>query len=1047
MTSENRLKGNSQFDCETSNSTTTGAIKKQQLAAAKPIKKTVEFVDPIATTDKNGAPSSIYNIDRANNQDNATHQFNGHAIYRNNVSQDKCEHLPCNSGLSASKLNNAQIERIIDNLIGTTETVVVEEHGHRYEYGNNSPQRPPAHESNEKGGLYVKRFVAETTINNVPLRDVIQRKVSKLSNQLLHSNRDNAGRPAHASAQPKQLNKTKRSLFRRKTTAITKDQLEAAKNLNKNNPKSWNNKPIIEETVQVKQTTSTANDNNNRNGYDTNVLVVIDESVEDCVLTKQKQTNNVTIATASHFVERKDTAKAPNNNKNRLNEVQQRQHTGRSVSVKTSQFDNIDANDADNNRIDSQTKFAGCFVPKQCFSKQLPTANKLKSEIHATHQYPIPIDTLNTKATHSNLSSSSTQKTSAQKPLPPPYVNPPAPYTVQRSSQSSFLSKQTSHFTSKAQKTSQTKNNKLDNDIKNSRQLDDGIDDEHGNYAIPYDPIEDVDASPTAVEPIRIANQQAKQQQQQKQKPVIARITTSTTRNPSNTRKTHRQQHNRSVFVLQQKNPVASAHGKNNKNSTNDKSHIVCVYGRDNVNELILFDTIDQSTSTSSECSNSSSGNSSNGGSSGSSSNRNSSDSNEANVTTNPINDKNIDDTDKMDPMSITNLTSPCDMLTKPEFSSSHLQNIPVRPRKGIPHLENYCLFDPSKDFLNEKELKKKFGLVSGDCMPFPIKILDKRTNEEELIKEIAYEDQDFVYDTLEDVKEEEDEEMSGDGETSFPNYFTIDPDYIEQNKMEKMFGNANHLQPIVESETEDIYSDSNANLNKFNVYENHPLRKDSSTQVVPLKKSPQIEKIVRQASQPIITTFAAKKMTTSLKSSGKIDSFSSSSSSSTSSASLSSKNRDNKIVLKNRTKINPPTDLPLRSSCQPKMPTKKRNSLTMKHSVSTPQLSLKDILADNATLPAIEIDTRNMSSSVVPSSTNRLSQYKVTRRPTSQHSDADSGFLSPVTPPDAFNHSTHQHTVFVQCDTMQAYIEVSRIFSCNFHTFRILYVWGRGCV
>jgi hypothetical protein len=51
----------------------------------------------------------------------------------------------------------------------------------------------------------------------------------------------------------------------------------------------------------------------------------------------------------------------------------------------------------------------------------------------------------------------------------------------------------------------------------------------------------------------------------------------------------------------------------------------------------------------------------------------------------------------------------PLDMLSKPEFTSNLFKNIPVRPRKGqVPHMENYCLFDPSVDFCNEKEMRKK---------------------------------------------------------------------------------------------------------------------------------------------------------------------------------------------------------------------------------------------------------------------------------------------------------------------------------------------------
>lgn len=52
---------------------------------------------------------------------------------------------------------------------------------------------------------------------------------------------------------------------------------------------------------------------------------------------------------------------------------------------------------------------------------------------------------------------------------------------------------------------------------------------------------------------------------------------------------------------------------------------------------------------------------------------------------------------------------SNCDELSRPEFSSNVFKNIPVRQRKGqVPHMENYCLFDPSVDFCNEKELRKR---------------------------------------------------------------------------------------------------------------------------------------------------------------------------------------------------------------------------------------------------------------------------------------------------------------------------------------------------
>ncbi|XP_055389342.1 ras guanine nucleotide exchange factor Q-like [Condylostylus longicornis] len=67
------------------------------------------------------------------------------------------------------------------------------------------------------------------------------------------------------------------------------------------------------------------------------------------------------------------------------------------------------------------------------------------------------------------------------------------------------------------------------------------------------------------------------------------------------------------------------------------------------------------------------------------------------------------------------NGTSPDDILTKPEFTSSMLKNLPVRQKKSvIQHMDNYCLFDPSVDFINEKSLSTSgIGLnsnIGGGC-------------------------------------------------------------------------------------------------------------------------------------------------------------------------------------------------------------------------------------------------------------------------------------------------------------------------------------------
>ncbi|EDS28135.1 conserved hypothetical protein [Culex quinquefasciatus] len=95
---------------------------------------------------------------------------------------------------------------------------------------------------------------------------------------------------------------------------------------------------------------------------------------------------------------------------------------------------------------------------------------------------------------------------------------------------------------------------------------------------------------------------------------------------------------------------------------------------------------------------------------------------------------------------------SPDDILTKPEFSSSRLQNLPVRQRKGaVPHLENYCLFDPSVDFFNEKEHKMR-------SIPETVELADPILYQNPLIYDAVDRDSD--------------------------NYFTIEPDVEVRNRL-----------------------------------------------------------------------------------------------------------------------------------------------------------------------------------------------------------------------------------------------------------------------
>lgn len=303
--------------------------------------------------------------------------------------------------------------------------------------------------------------------------------------------------------------------------------------------------------------------------------------------------------------------------------------------------------------------------------------------------------------------------------------------------------------------------------------------------------------------------------------------------------------------------------------------------------------------------------------------------------------------------------TSPCDILTRPEFTSSQLQNIPVRPRKGVPHLENYCLFDPRKDFVNEKELMRRRQLT-GDCMPFPVALPQPEA------------ERPLIYDTLDDIQEE----------TECGNYFTIDPDYYEHEGRAESFGGSGMLQPIVESDAEEIYSDEPAKQPRRAAADESSLARPNPTDSERSKPPTHLALAERQ------------------------------------NAPLSHNDVGNDGAVD-----------------------------TLKLSVSSPELNTRDtnpagggaISVNSAAnnkceLAPLESNYVLFNPAPVPS---RSVQYKIRHaRPSSAHSDADSGFLSPVTPPEAggaigaqanaANEQAPAVLVLQQCDSIQGYIEVS---------------------
>lgn len=119
---------------------------------------------------------------------------------------------------------------------------------------------------------------------------------------------------------------------------------------------------------------------------------------------------------------------------------------------------------------------------------------------------------------------------------------------------------------------------------------------------------------------------------------------------------------------------------------------------------------------------------------------------------------------EEIEPISEETFEEDGEMHSKAEYSSNVFKNIPVRARKGVvPHMDNYCLFDPSVDFANEKELmKKKLMLQASKQIQMNV--------DDESIEDVTFEDQ-----TVYDVTEHDEREQS----LAHHNYYEIDPDLL----------------------------------------------------------------------------------------------------------------------------------------------------------------------------------------------------------------------------------------------------------------------------
>lgn len=611
---------------------------------------------------------------------------------------------------------------------------------------------------------------------------------------------------------------------------------------------------------------------------------------------------------------------------------------------------------------------------KKYFSKQLPQGNKLKLQYCASSKTTTPTAVFTELYRDFPVNYASTSVVKSIPFKPPPYCNPPSPSRSSLSSSHSLSRISTALFkqTQSVQIDSPKPENKFENEIKKTKFGFGRRKEQNKQYVLSSTASKLINNTEAAVignvtidSPAhRIANEF-----RLKSNFALQKLTNISKINSKNLR-LFSSLESPNEYNLTKESSTAIPQCKHNPNGNNADE-------RETLNDYMLYNSIQQNTN-----------NTSNG------------DRSDGFVFMKMMEGKNATAIETMeDPKK----SPPCDMLAKPEFTSSLFKNIPVRPRKGVPHLENYCLFDPSKDFVNEKELRKTQILYNGDYIPFPIKHNQKDDTDEELIEEIIYEDH-LKCNNLENVTEE----------SECGNYFTIDPDYIEHNKIEK-FGS---LQPIVESDAEEIYNDgdfSAKSIAKSNVEMNQLLPINNRTS---LKKSPQIDKIFRHSSLPTVTS---RKLTLPLTPSSLL--------SPKNESSMANDSKPKKsplhLALHDSNHVTPST-LNIRSS-----------NVTLKHSVSSPQLNSNSVdLTNNCILPLVESNYVLFHPAPVPS---RTVQYKIRHahahaRPLSAHSDADSGFLSPVTPPEAPPHTNNNNNnenatnilVLQQCDSIQGLGEVS---------------------
>ncbi|XP_055613517.1 protein Shroom-like [Uranotaenia lowii] len=365
---------------------------------------------------------------------------------------------------------------------------------------------------------------------------------------------------------------------------------------------------------------------------------------------------------------------------------------------------------------------------------------------------------------------------------------------------------------------------------------------------------------------------------------------------------------------------------------------------------------------------------------------------------------------------------SPDDILTKPEFSSLVLRNLPVRQKKGaVPHLENYCLFDPSVDFFNEKEHKMR-------PIPETVELADPVLYQNPLIYDAVDRDSDNYftiepesYDvearnrlSLEKVEEKIDEifnktsRTSSSSSGSSPDYPSMVNSVIEtpssnlESTDESDYGFRNRLigqlQQVVPksisggaiSGTEDQSQESSyyGVVTKTAVSQLQLLRQQLHMKSASLPNSPLLKQRKSDESSPSSSPPSTQALPTATGPEPAQDT----------SSPIASPPPPAPCNSHTSLPSSPKTFTKIKSLAAPGPATPS----TRLHFL--PLLSHLEALKSSVSLPHLQrpgtgaISKQQSTGSTAPPIFNRLRK----QRPLSSHSDADSGFLSPVTPPDS---------------------------------------------